>query len=133
MKKKIIICFCFCFSLLLLIAIQLYSIYSFDGNLVFSIWNESRKKGDIEIYVDGNKTITLKEGSGIYYSHSIFVSPKNHTVVIKFNDYVSKDIKFNSFFFTIIRVSIQTDRYNNTPNEVHYEIKIQKWPQLLLL
>ena len=130
-KKKIIICFCFSL-LILLIAIQLYSIYSYEGNLVFSIWNESRKEGDIEIYIDGNKTITMEEDLGIYYSHSIFISPKNHTFCIKFNDYISKDLKFNTFFFTIIRVSIQTDSYYNTPNEVHFRIKIQKWPKLFI-
>ena len=126
MNKKGIISVCCLFGLL--VVLQVLNICIHQGNLVFSIWNETQKKGDIEIFIDGEKITTLEKDSGVYYYYSTFVSPKNHILELKFNGYKSQKIKFNTFLFTIICVDLQRDR-ENTPNDViRFRINITKSP-----
>jgi hypothetical protein len=130
MRKKNKIFFCIVCSLL--VAWQVFGLYFHKGNLVFFFFYESRQKGDIEIYIDGKKIKTLEDDSIVYYFYSTFVSPKNHILVIKFNNFESEEIKFNAILFTCISVDIQSNRYDNPDNIVHFRINKSKWPLIFV-
>jgi hypothetical protein len=89
----------------------------------------------IEIYIDGKIVVNevVNDFSWHEYSfYSMFITPINHTVVVKMNDDISREIKFNSVMFTHIYVDYQGADCQSGYGVPIY-IDIEKWLIWILL
>ncbi|MFV0469560.1 MAG: hypothetical protein ACK5MK_11615 [Dysgonomonas sp.] len=125
MKKIIVIVILSIFSLFIIW--QIFGICMHKGNLSFTICNESGIDSTlIEIYIDGKK-VERGQNADYYTFYSLYMSPKNHTAVIKINGDASQEIKFNTILFTSIYVDYYGDKRSDECG-VKFAVITSKWP-----
>jgi hypothetical protein len=110
---------------LLLISQQLYYRFENGGNLIFLLSNDYSWDTPLsyEIYLDGKKVF---EGqmTETYHTAVIKTSLNFHKVVVKINDELSPEIKFNTFLVAFVLVDYHGNRALDGENR--FSIRVQR-------